>query len=51
MNFEWLPRNQYIFYQFENIMKQTRKENANFPTSFIEFRHWMKKLQHFKLDF
>jgi len=25
--------------------------SANFPTSFIEFGHWMQKLQHFGLDF
>lgn len=28
-----------------------QEENTDFPTSFIEFGHWMQKRQHFKLDF
>jgi len=34
----------------ENFPTQTRRDSTNLPTSFIEFEHWMQKLQHFELD-
>jgi len=50
VNFEWSPKKLINLGLFENFATQTRGESADFPTSFIEFRHWMQKLQHFELD-
>jgi len=43
-------KNQYILDWSENFTAQTIRESINF-TSEIKFRHWMRKLQQFKLDF
>ena len=49
-NFDWLPKNQYNSDLSENFITQTRRQSANFPTSFLEFGNRMQKLQNFELD-
>jgi hypothetical protein len=51
VNFDWLSKNHYLLDWSENFTTQTRRKGTNFPTSIIEFKHWMQKLEHFELDY
>jgi len=47
----WLAyKKHYSLDYSENFTTQTRRESANFPTSFTKFEHSMQKLQPFELD-